>query len=92
MSFDIQDVELVGTLFSVSKFSSRKSPSTEAKKIDVSQVSYSSEVGSLVCATTCVRSDIVGVVGVMSKYAAKKEGEHLTNPMEKFNSPGLMVT
>ena len=66
ISFDMQDVELVGTRFSISKLSSRKSPRIEAKKIDVSQVSYSSDVGSLTCATTCVRHDIAGAMGVVS--------------------------
>ena len=53
----------------------------------VPRVSYSSVVGSLACATTCVRPDIAGAVRVVSKYMAEKEEDHLTKPMEKFNSP-----
>ena len=54
MSFDIQDAEPVGTLFSIGKLSLKKSPSIEAEKIDVSRISYSFEVGILACATTSV--------------------------------------
>ena len=36
MNFDMQDAEPVGTLFSIGKLSSRKSPSIEVEKIDVS--------------------------------------------------------
>ena len=92
MRFDMQEAELVSTLFSIGKLSSRKSPSTKAEKIDVSRVSYSFEVGSLTCATTCVRPDIAGAVGVVSKYVAEKEGDSLSKPIKKFNSLGLVVT
>ena len=92
MNFNMQDTESIGTLFSIGKLSSRKSPSTETEKIDVSRVSYSSEVGNLMCATTCVQPDIARAMGVVSKYVAEKEKDRLTKPIEKFNSLRLMVT
>ena len=58
----MQDVEPVGTLFSISKLSLGKSLSIKVEKTNVSRVSYSFEVESLVYVMTCVKPDITEAV------------------------------
>ena len=62
------------------------------ENIDMSRVPYSSKVGSLACATTCVRLDLIKLVRIASMYVASMKRDHLTKPIEKFTSLGLVVT
>lgn len=53
-------------------------PSTEEEKIAISQVPYSSAVGSLVFAMVSIRPDIARVVGAVGKYRANHGCDHWT--------------
>nr|GEX23789.1 retrovirus-related Pol polyprotein from transposon TNT 1-94 [Tanacetum cinerariifolium] len=75
--FNMQDCKLISTMFPTNvKLSSKMSPNSEKKRMEMSRVSYASAVGSLMFAMICTRPDIVHVVGVVSWYIAKPGREH----------------
>jgi hypothetical protein len=77
--FNMQNAKPVGTPFpNNEKISSEQSPSTEEERIEMSQVPYSSAVGSLMFAMICTRPDIAQAVGVVSKYMANPGRDHWT--------------
>ncbi|GJR00053.1 retrovirus-related pol polyprotein from transposon TNT 1-94 [Tanacetum coccineum] len=53
------------------KLSSNMSPSNEKERMEMSQVSYASAVGSLMFTMICTRPNIAHVVGVVSRYMAE---------------------
>ena len=77
--FNMQNAKLVSTPFPIQlKLSAEQSPSIEAEKADMAQVSYSSVVGSLLFAMVCTRPDIAQAVRVMSRYIANLGSDHWT--------------
>lgn len=73
----MQDCMPISTPFHVNfKLSSKMSPSSEAKRMEMSQVSYTSAVRSLMSAMICTRSDIAEAVGAVSHFMANPGAEH----------------
>jgi len=52
------------------------SPSSEAKRMEMSRVSYASVVGNLMYAMICTRLDIAQAVKVVSRFMANSSGKH----------------
>ncbi|GKC40025.1 hypothetical protein Tco_1052409 [Tanacetum coccineum] len=68
----MQDCKPISTPFPTDvKLSSNMSPSNEKEKMEMSQVSYASAVGSLMFTMICTRPNIAHVVGVVSRYMAE---------------------
>ena len=77
--FNMQNIKPVSTPFLIQlKLSAEQSPSTEAEKADMAQISYLLVVGSLMFAMVCTRPNIVQVVGVVSWYMANPSSDHWT--------------
>ena len=73
----MQNLKLVGTLFSISyKLSSDQSSATEVEKANISQVPYSSMVESLRFAIVYTRPEIAQAMGAVSRYMANLGRDH----------------
>ena len=58
------------------KLSIRHNPSTDKEKEGMRRVPYASEVGSLMYAMVCSRSDIAYAVGVVSRFLFNLRRQH----------------
>ncbi|KAE8660160.1 acyl-CoA dehydrogenase family member 10-like [Hibiscus syriacus] len=75
--FNMQDCKPIYTPLSINfKLSSSMSPNSKEERMEMSQVSYASVVGSLMFAMICTRPDIAQAVGVVSRYMANPGKEH----------------
>ncbi|KAE8725167.1 Eukaryotic translation initiation factor 3 subunit E [Hibiscus syriacus] len=75
--FSMQDCKPISTPLPINfKLSSSMSPSSEEERMEMSRVSYTSAVGSLMFAMICTRPDIAQAVGVVSRYMANPGKEH----------------
>ena len=73
----MQDCKLISTSLPINfKLSSSMYPINEVKRKEMSQVPYSSTVGSLMFAMICTRLDIAQAVGAVSRYTTNPSGKH----------------
>jgi hypothetical protein len=66
------------------KLSADQCPKTQEEEEDMSHVSSSSVVRSLMHTMVCTRSNIAHAVGVLSRYMSKPEKEHCITVMRVF--------
>ncbi|GKB03055.1 hypothetical protein Tco_0831144 [Tanacetum coccineum] len=86
----MQDCKPISAPFPTNvKLPSNMSPSSEKERVEMSRVSYGSEVGSLMFTMICTRLDIAHALGVVSRYMAEPgdlDGSKSTTGTPAFHS------
>ena len=76
-NFNMQDCKLIFTQLPIKfKLFSSMYHINETKRKKISQVPYTSTVGSLMFAMICTRLDVAQVVGAVSRYITNPSGKH----------------